>query len=133
LLKLELKTNDHLISHSLLAPEVLDFLDGTEWNVGNNGEIKSRVKIVSPVDELKAVIKVLGSIYPNLLWDFSSSRWARVRELYKTRNALVHPKKPEDISITKIEIYAFETFRKDFNSWSASIYAEAWGEPESNS
>jgi len=134
LLKLELKTNDHLIiSHSSLAPEVLDFLGGTEWNVGNNGEIKSRVKIVSPVDELKAVIKILGSIYPNLLWDFSSSRWARVKKLYKSRNALVHPKKPADISVTEKEIYEFEIFREDFNSWSASIYAEAWGKPESSS
>lgn len=133
LLKLELKTNDHLISHASLAPEVLDFLEGTEWNVANNGEIKSRLKIVSPVDELKAVIKILGSVYPNLLWDFNSPRWTRVRDLYKSRNALVHPKKPQDLSVAKKEIDEFEIFRGDFNSWSASIYAEAWGKPESGS
>ncbi|QFS89031.1 MULTISPECIES: hypothetical protein [unclassified Marinobacter] len=133
LLKLELKTNDHLIDHSELSPQVLAFLDGNEWSVGNNGEIKARMKIVSPVDELKAVIKILGSFYPKLLWDFGSQRWSRVKKLYKSRNGLVHPKKPDDLSIADKEIEDFELFRKDFNTWSASIYCEAWGEPESGS
>lgn len=131
LIKLELKENNHLISHSLLAPEVIYFLSGTEWNVGNNGDIKSRVKVVSPLDELKAVIKILGAIYPNLLWDFGSRRWTRVKEIYKSRNALVHPKKPMDLFVAEKEIHEFEIFRKDFNSWAASIYFEAWGKPDS--
>lgn len=133
LLKLELKANDHLISHVSLNSEVIDFLGGTEWNVGNNGEIKSRVKIISPLDELKAVIKILGSIYPNLLWDFGSARWSRVKEIYKSRNALVHPKNSMDLFIAEKEIHEFEIFREDFNSWSASIYSEAWGKPDSGS
>ncbi|MBB6183207.1 hypothetical protein [Oleiagrimonas soli] len=130
LLKMELKVNDHLIDHTKLSPEIFGFLEGTEWSVIENGEIKSRVKIIPPADELKAVIKILGSFYPKLLWDFSSQRWSRVKALYKSRNALVHPKKPEDLSITDVEIQNFEQFRSDFLHWSASIYAEAWGEPE---
>ena len=133
LLKLELKINDHLISHSSLSVETHGFLDGTEWNIGNNGEIKSKIKIVSPVDELKAVIKILGSTYPGLLWDFSSERWFRVKELYKSRNSLVHPKKAEDLSITHEKIREFELFRTDFNNWSTSIYAEAWGQSQGDS
>jgi len=133
LLKLELKTNNHLIDNSKLSPEIHSFLDGTEWSVGNNGVIKSRTKIVSPVDELKAVIKILGSFYPNLLWDFSSARWSRVKELYSSRNSLVHPKKPSDLSVTDKEIETFESFREDFNKWSSSIYKEAWGEVENGS
>lgn len=133
LLKLELNTNEHLISHSSLSPETLLFLDGSEWSVGNNGEIKSRIKILSPVDELKAVIKILGSVYPRLHWDFSSARWLRVKELYKSRNSLVHPKSSGDLSIQDKDIQEFERFRTDFNAWSASIYAEAWGKYENES
>jgi len=133
LLKLELKTNNHLINNSTLSHETLSFLEGSEWNIGNNGEIKSKVKIVSPVDEFKAVIKILGSFYPNLLWDFSSVRWSRVKELYRSRNSLVHPKKPNDLFVTDKEIQDFELFRADFNKWSSSIYVEAWRKSENDS
>lgn len=133
LLKLELKTNDHLINHSTLSPETLKFLDGTEWNIKSNGEISSRTRIVPPVDELKAVIKILGSAYPNLLWDFSSQRWDRVKNLYNSRNNLVHPKKSTDLLISHEKIQEFELLRIDFNTWSSSIYREAWGNTESES
>lgn len=132
LLKMELKAN-HLIEHPNFSPEILGFLSSTEWSVDNNGEIKSKVKIVSPTDELKAVIKILGSFYPNLLWDFGSPRWSRVKELYKSRNKLVHPKSPMDLSVSAKAIADFEIFRADFNEWSASIYAEAWGKVEKSS
>lgn len=129
LLKLELNVVDHLIDSSKLSQEVLGFLNGTEWKINNSGEIKPRVKIVSPVDELKAVIKIVGTFYPNLLWDFSSVRWSRVKQLYKSRNSLVHPKSPTDLSVSKKDILDFEAFRSDFNDWSSLIYKEAWGEP----
>jgi len=91
------------------------------------------MKIISPVDELKAVIKILGSFYPNLLWDFGSVRWSRVKDLYKSRNSLVHPKNQKDLSVSKKDIREFETFRADFNEWSRSIYVEAWGDVENGS
>lgn len=132
LIKIELRAN-HLIEYPNFSPEILGFLNGTDWNVDNNGNIKSKVKVVSPVDELKAVIKVLGSFYPNLLWDFQSPRWSRVKELYKSRNGLVHPKKPMDLFISNESISEFEIFRSDFNQWSASIYVEAWGKDAKDS
>lgn len=133
LLKMELKADNHLIENPNFSQETLGFLKGTEWCVGNNGEIKPRIKIISPVEELKAVIKILGSFYPNLLWDFGSSRWSRVKKLYKARNGLVHPKSPIDLSVSDKDIQEFEIFRADFNEWSASIYAEAWGKVENSS
>lgn len=126
LLKMELKAN-HLVECPNFTPEILGFLDGTEWGVTSNGKVKSRVKITSPTDELKAVIKILGSFYPSLLWDFGSTRWTRVKELYKSRNGLVHPKSKMDISVSDKSIEDFEIFRKDFNEWSASIYPALWG------
>lgn len=127
LIKMELKAN-HLIEQPSFSSETLGFFNGTEWHVGNNGEIKTRTKIISPVDELKAVIKILGSFRPNLLWDFSSHRWNRVTDLYRSRNGLTHPKSPKDLSISDKAIQEFEKFRADFNEWSTSIYAEAWGD-----
>tara|TARA_R110001583_G_scaffold195126_1_gene369545 strand:- start:202 stop:756 length:555 start_codon:yes stop_codon:yes gene_type:complete len=133
LLKSDLKAVDHLINSAEISQEQLGFLNGTDWKISTNGEIKPRVKIVSPVDELKAVIKILGNFYPNLLWDFSSARWARVKQLYNSRNSLVHPKSPDDISVSEKEIADFEAFRADFNEWSSLIYKEAWGGVEKNS
>ncbi len=132
LIKTELKAN-HLIECPKFTPEILGFLNGTEWSLGNNGEIKARSKIVSPVDELKAVIKILGSFFPNLRWDFSSPSWSRVVELYKSRNGLVHPKSPTDLCVSEKAIQEFEKFRTDFNEWTAKIYVEAWGKPENGS
>ena len=133
LLKMELKAENHLIQNPDYSQEMLGFLSGTEWSVGNNGEIKQRNKIISPVEELKAVIKILGSFYPNLLWDFGSPRWSRVKDLYKSRNALVHPKSPADLFVSDKDIQQFELFRADFNEWSSSIYAETWGKVENGS
>lgn len=132
LLKIELKAN-HLIDCPNFSPETLGFLDGTEWRVTNNGETKSMVKTTSPTDELKAVIKILGSFNPNLLWDFGSPRWSRVKELYKLRNCLVHPKSKMDLSVSDKAIADFEKFRKDFNEWSNSIYPAVWGKVEKGS
>lgn len=130
LLKMELKADNHLIENPGFTPEITGFLGGNEWSVGNNGEIKSKNRIISPVDELKAIIKLLGSFYPNLLWEFGTIRWTRVKKLYKARNGLVHPKNPDDLLVSDKDIREFEMFRADFLEWSASIYKEAWGEPE---
>jgi hypothetical protein len=40
LLKMELKAANHLIENPNFSQETLGFLNGTEWSVGNNGEIK---------------------------------------------------------------------------------------------
>lgn len=127
LLKTELRSPGHLTAESSVSPEVIGFLNGTDWSVESNGEIKSKAKLISPVAELKAVIKLLGAIHPNLLWDFGSERWSRVKDLFRARNALVHPKNPEDLSVVSADIKKFEIFRADFNEWSKSIYVEAWG------
>lgn len=133
LLKMELKEEGHLVKNPRFPSEIIGFLNGKEWIVGNNGEVKSKNKIISPTDELKATIKLLGEFYPNLLWDFSSSRWSRVKSLYRARNGLVHPKSPDDLLVSDKQIREFEMLRADFNDWSASIYKEAWGEPENAS
>jgi hypothetical protein len=133
LLKGELKSPGHLLPESSLMPEALGFLGGTEWNVESNGEIKSKGKRISPASELKGVIRLIGAVYPKLLWDFGSERWSRCTELFRARNALVHPKEPGDLSVSGADIKKFEMFRADFNEWSSSIYVEAWGPSESGS
>lgn len=127
LLKMEMRAPGHLTGESSFSPESIGFLHGTEWSVEGSGEIKSKTKLISPVSELKAVIKLLGSIYPSLLWDFGSERWSRVKDLFNARNVLVHPKNPAALSVATSDIEKFEIFRADFNEWSRSIYVEAWG------
>lgn len=127
LLKMEMRAPGHLTGASSFSPDAIGFLHGAEWSVGGNGEIKSKIKLISPVAELKAVIRLLGSIYPSLLWDFGSERWSIVIDLFNARNALVHPKNPAALSVATSDINKFEIFRADFNKWSSSIYVEAWG------
>ena len=129
LLKMEMRAPGHLAEASNFSTEAIGFLCGTEWNVDSSGEIKSKIKLISPVSELKAVIKLLGSIYPSLRWDFESERWSRVKDLFNARNALVHPKNPAALSVATSDIKKFEIFRAEFNEWSRRIYVEAWGSP----
>jgi len=44
LLKSDLKAVDHLINSAEISQEQLAFLNGTDWKISTNGEIKPRVK-----------------------------------------------------------------------------------------
>lgn len=72
-----------------------------DWRITSKADIELSEKKIKTKENVKAFYKLMTKMFPEFKFDFGAKEWSLVMEFYDYRDAMMHPRNPDALILTK--------------------------------